>query len=289
MSNVSGPFEIHTNITLGGGKRIFRDKTINVKTSAVIDVSDAYSGGAKAEYHDGALVRNLCYVDDAATVSVKDGLTATGENGGVVFNYVGNGNKSTIRLPPSALLGATLTRFFISAWFKIKPGANNPANNNYNFIYIGSGPGNDATPSAAFRWGDTRAKGTEIKNVPTTFIIYGKVLPLPASVTDVLASVAQNQVFNIAFDVVFDETGANKNTFYVDIYINGSLVGSAGPLTAESREDATAAYVLCAPETSSPLAGVVFYRFRADDLSESAMTGGDVAAAEYNGNRGYFR
>jgi len=286
--NVSGPFEIHTNVTLPGGKKVFRDRTLNSGSLAAIDFSDSYAGGSKDSYKNGDQVKNLCYVDDYASVTLTSAMQAVGGNGGITFTGATASDASAITLPSSAAFSASATRVFISAWFKIKSGATNPANTNFNFIYIGSGQGNETSVSAAFRYGGVRTAGSALTTPGTQLTIYGQTVTMPTSVTTALAAVSVGTVFNLAFDIVFDESGSTAGAFYVDFYLNGALIGSSASYTAASRPAATAGYALNVPATTSPITNVTLYRVRIDDLSESSLKGADIALNEYSYNKGYF-
>lgn len=140
----AGPFEKRGNVTLASGEYLYRDAAINDACRLLLDFGRTWPGGGKISgYSKGDVVKNLCYIDDAATV-------------GKAMSYDGGGIKSSgnyldrILLPESAILPASCTRQLITLTFKLPVTGYDPQNTARQcaLFSVGSGPASATTLSA---------------------------------------------------------------------------------------------------------------------------------------------
>ncbi|EIW9343987.1 TPA: hypothetical protein ACYX99_000589 [Klebsiella pneumoniae] len=140
----AGPFEKRGNVTLASGEYLYRDAAINDACRLLLDFGRTWPGGGKISgYSKGDVVKNLCYIDDAATV-------------GNAMSYDGGGIKSSgnyldrILLPESAILPASCTRQLITLTFKLPVTGYDPQNTARQcaLFSVGSGPASATTLSA---------------------------------------------------------------------------------------------------------------------------------------------
>lgn len=287
----TGTFEIKKSMTLGSGEKVYRDKSITDQTVGVIDMSSDWAGSNKASYANADAVANLAYQDDSASVlvptaSITTANAATGSGGGVSFTGgSGKANATGVKLPTSLLPTTDMTHFLFTFWFKcssttgaISQGAN------YNFFYLGTGPGNDSTASAAVLRTGWSGGSSKTLYYPTELFVYGVYVTNPTEVNAALAAL-QGDVTQLSVEVIYD---ASTNLFYLKYYVNGVYIVSTSTYTPVGRVSATKGYVFTAEGTGAGIIDTSFYRARLDDLTSFSGSTIDIVALDYKSNIGYF-
>ncbi|HIH9557470.1 TPA: hypothetical protein ACYVAV_002600 [Klebsiella pneumoniae] len=140
----AGPFEKRGNVTLASGEYLYRDAAINDACRLLLDFGRTWPGGNKTGgYPTAATIKNMCYTDDAATLS--NAMSFDGGGVKAAGNFL-----DRILLPSSAILPASCTKQLITLTFKIPVTGYDPQHTARQcaLFSVGSGPASATTLSA---------------------------------------------------------------------------------------------------------------------------------------------
>ncbi|EPR8383524.1 hypothetical protein R0E42_005330 [Klebsiella variicola] len=268
-----GKVEQSTDWVNDTGSKLYYFPSINAGTLGMIDVKHNWAGGAK-NLAPGAQLKNLCYLDDPASVG-SVALNFDSTTGGLIFDKT---SRQYLRLPAGFIPTAAMKDYMHTFWLKIDPA--NAGADGFSNVWVGIGATSYATTANRL----IQVYPTITAGVITALTVC--VRGINYSIKDYIGSLADGNLhcLSVRYQESADGT-QQKGLVYLDgvLAYEGVWTGKIAYPTATINLNGIGSNLA----DTTPFAGR-FYRARIDDLTLVSKTALQVIAEEMAAVAGRF-
>ena len=268
-----GKAEKLLGVSIETGEKLNRFPSINTGTLGMVDVKSLWSGGAQ-NLPSAATLKNLCYVEDPATVGSVP-LVYDTATGGVIYDKT---SRQYLKMPTGFIPTAAMKDYMHTFWLMVNPA--NAGNEGFNNVLVGI---------AATSYASTAARLLQV--FPT--ISSGTITALTVTVRGVnysilpyLGALLNGGVHCLSVRYVESSDGTQQKGM---IYLDGTLVYE-GTFVAKIAYPAAAITYNGVGSDRADAAGFAgrFYRARMDDLTVTTKNAQHIIAEEIASVSGRF-
>ncbi|THD51300.1 hypothetical protein ERD95_09035 [Enterobacteriaceae bacterium ML5] len=239
----------------------------------MIDVKSIWSGGAQ-NLPSASLLKNLCYVDDPATVGTVS-LVYDATAGGITYDKT---SRQYFKMPLGFIPTSTMKDYMHTFWLKVSPGS--AGNEGFNNVIVGI---------AATSYASTATKLLHVFPTITSGVITALTVTVRGvnySILTYLSGLVDGGLHCLSVRYVQSSDGTQQKGM---IYLDGVLVYEGTFVTKIAYPTAAISYYGVGSDRADA-AGFSgkFYRARMDDLTLTDKTAIAVIAEEIAAVTGRF-
>lgn len=268
-----GKAEKLIGVSISTGEKLNRFPSINSGTLGLIDVKSIWSGGAQ-NLPSASLLKNLCYVDDPATVGTVS-LVYDATTGGVTYDKT---SRQYFKMPLGFIPTSTMNDYMHTFWLKVTP--SNSGSEGFNNVIVGI---------AATSYASTATKILHIFPTITSGVITALTVTVRGvnySILTYLSGLLDGNIHCLSVRYVSSSDGTQQKGM---VYLDGVLVYEGTFVTKIAYPTAAITYYGVGSDRADA-AGFAgkFYRARMDDLTLTDKTATTVIAEEMAAVSGRF-
>lgn len=268
-----GKAEKLLGVSIDTGEKLNRFPSINIGTLGMIDVKSLWSGGAQ-NLPSASLLKNLCYVEDPATVGTVP-LVYDAATGGVIYDKT---SRQYLKMPTGFIPTAAMKDYMHTFWLKITPG--NAGNEGFNNVIVGI---------AATSYASTATKLLHLFPTITSGVITALTVSVRGvnySILTYLGALVDGGLHCLSVRYVESSDGTQQKGM---IYLDGALVYEGTFVTKIAYPTAAITYNGVGSDRADAAAFAgKFYRARMDDLTLTEKTALVIIAEEIAAVAGRF-
>jgi len=265
---MAGRIEQLVGVNIDTGVKMYRDKSINKGTTALFDVSNGWSGGAK-DLLAGATINDLTFNNAQATFNKPKSYA----NGGMTFAGVA---ADMFNMPVIATPQPGELHWMMTVWVKVvTPGGNSFNNQLMSFSTVA----NNSTLATMLAVVPTVTSGA-------VTLIELRVRGKSYTVTSQLSPLYNGSLHQFSVECEMSSDSTQQRIF---VYLDKELVYSSGWAAPASTVPGAPTNRYIGTSASFPMTwGGSFYRVRKDNLLTSGLSALEVIKSDYDSSRNRF-
>ncbi|MCA8636781.1 hypothetical protein [Escherichia coli] len=268
-----GKAEKLLGVSIDTGEKLYRFPSINTGTLGMIDVKSVWTGGAQ-NLPSGSNLKNLCYVEDPATVGTVP-LVYDATAGGMIFDKT---SRQYFKMPNGFIPTSAMKDYMHTFWLKVNPA--NAGNEGFNNVIVGIAATNYATTANRL----LQVFPTITSGVITALTV--SVRGVNYSILSYLSGLVDGNLHCLSVRYVESSDGTQQKGM---VYLDGVLAYEGTFVTKVAYPSTSITYNGVGSDRADTAAFAGrFYRARMDDLTLTSKSALEVIAEEMAAVSGRF-
>lgn len=268
-----GKAEKLLGVSIDTGEKLYRFPSINTGTLGMIDVKSVWAGGAQ-NLPSGSNLKNLCYVEDPATVGTVS-LVYDATAGGMIFDKT---SRQYFKMPNGFIPTSAMKDYMHTFWLKVNPA--NAGNAGFNNVIVGI---------AATDYATTAKRLLQVFPTITSGVITALTVSVRGvnySILSYLSGLVDGNLHCLSVRYVESSDGTQQKGM---IYLDGVLVYEGTFVAKVAYPSSAITYNGVGSDRADAAAFAGrFYRARMDDLTLTSKSALEVIAEEMAAVSGRF-
>lgn len=265
--------QVLTDASIPTGEVMYNWPSINAGTLGMIDVKSHWSGGEQ-DLPSGSTLKNLCYVDDPATVGSVS-LVYDAVSGGLIFD---KSSRQYFKMPNGFIPTAAMKDYMHTFWLKVNPA--NAGNEGFNNVIVGI---------AATSYASTANRLLQLFPTITSGVITALTVSVRGvnySILSYLSGLVDGNLHCLSVRYVESSDGTQQKGM---VYLDGALVYEGTFVTKIAYPSSSITYNGVGSDRADATAFAGrFYRARMDDLTLTSKSALQIIAEEMASVSGRF-